>query len=103
MINAPFTRCVECNEVITNPLCSACLAPAMQEMLGEHDPTLAQAVIGADIEGETCCIRCGRQMGLCAHCFSSEIHEFLQERNAAVAAEFAGRFDFELRTAADFE
>jgi len=97
MSGAPFNRCAECNEVITNPLCSGCLAPKMRLLVEEHDEILAQKIEGAHIDGDTVCIQCGERMGLCAHCFSKDIHEFLQQENPALAREFASQFDFDLR------
>lgn len=94
---APFNRCVECDEVITNPICSDCLSGKMRMVVEEFDPLLASQITGADIDGDTTCIKCGQGMGLCAHCFSKDIYEFLQQHNATLAQEFAGRFDFDLR------
>ena len=94
---APFTRCVECNEVITNPICSECIAREIKEMVAEYDENLANKIDGFKIEGETCCISCGSLMALCAHCFSKDMYEFLNENNKVIAKEFLNRFDFELR------
>ena len=103
MNQAPFNRCVECDEVITNPICSDCLAIQMRQMVAEQDQELAGMITGADIDGATNCILCGQSMGLCAHCFSKDIYELLQERHPDMAQEFASRFDFDLRKAvADF-
>ena len=99
---APFSRCVECDEIISNPLCSECLAERMKSMIQEHNPELAEEIAGFAIDGETVCISCGQGMGLCAHCFSRGIYEYLQEKNTFIAKEFASRFDFNLRTLADF-
>ncbi len=95
---APFSRCVECDEVITNPICSECLASSMRLVVQEHDTEAAKLIVGIDIEGDTTCIQCGKNMGLCAHCFSKDIYEFLQETNQRVAREFASRFDFQIRS-----
>ncbi len=97
MTGAPFHRCVECNEIITTPICSDCLAGQMREVLAEQDPSLAAAIAGAAIEGDTVCILCGRSMGLCAYCFSRDMYVLVQHWNPALAAEFAARFDFDLR------
>ncbi len=94
---APFNRCVECDEIITNPLCSDCLSGQMRMVVEEFDPQLASQINGADIDGDTTCIKCGKGMGLCAHCFSLDIYEFLQQHNISLAKEFAGKFDFDLR------
>ncbi|MEK6901933.1 MAG: hypothetical protein AABX37_06315 [Nanoarchaeota archaeon] len=96
-MNAPFNRCVECEEVITNPICADCLADHMNVMLLEHDPNLKDVVQGAKIEGNTICISCGQGMGLCAHCFSKDVYLFLKEQNSPAAEQFLAYFDFELR------
>lgn len=96
-MKAPFNRCAECNDVITNPLCSDCLAMEMTVMVGEYDRELAGFIQGNTIYGETICISCGKKMGLCAHCFSKDVYNFLNERKSSIAKEFINRFDFELR------
>jgi len=69
----------------------------MRVMVQEYAPLLAAQIYGAEIDGDTNCIKCGKGMGLCAHCFSKDIQEYLQEHNPVLAKEFASRFDFELR------
>jgi hypothetical protein len=69
----------------------------MRVVVEEHDPALAQLIQGIEIEGGTTCLFCGKNMALCAHCFSRETYEFLQENNPTLAAEFASRFDFDVR------
>ena len=97
-MKAPFNMCIECDEAITNPICSDCLATTMRVMIAEYDQKLAQKVVGFSMEdGITTCIQCGQSMSLCAHCFSRDIYEYLQERNPAIAEEFVNRFDFDLR------
>ncbi len=94
---APFNRCVACNDVITNPLCPDCLAERMAVSVKERDKELARAIKGCKIDGRTRCIKCGQKMGLCAHCFSMDIYQFLAGKNPAAAEEFLSRFDFDLR------
>ncbi|MDP3990276.1 MAG: hypothetical protein Q8Q01_03660 [archaeon] len=96
MTPAPINRCVECFHTITNPLCTSCLAERMNMVIGETYPGLAKEIIPANIEGETECISCHKKTGLCAHCFSKDIYEYLKERNPAAAKEFCNRFDFEI-------
>ncbi|MBT4651120.1 hypothetical protein HOC13_01210 [Candidatus Woesearchaeota archaeon] len=94
---SPFNRCVECEETITQPICGECLAVRMKNMVGEYDTKLAKDIAGLNVEGETKCIFCGEGMGLCAHCFSKDIYEYLAEKNIKIAKEFLSRFDFDLR------
>lgn len=96
-IRAPQNRCIECDEIITNPICTECLAERMRIVVEEFDSELAQQIHGFNVEGETHCIRCGKSMALCAHCFSRDIYEFISEKDHHLAAEFASRFDFDVR------
>lgn len=93
----PYNTCVECEEVITHPICSECLAREMRAFLQEFDGQLAQEITSTTIDGGTACLRCGQPMGLCAHCFSRDVYEDLVEKNPEAAEEFLGRFDFDLR------
>ena len=94
---APFNRCIECDEIITNPICPECLAERMKIVVQEHDPKLAEEISGIEIDGATQCISCGKNMGLCTHCFSKDVYEFVEEQNPVLSREFIARFDFELR------
>jgi len=96
-VKSSFTGCIECNEAITNPICSECLAVRMQVMVKEYDPKLAKEIKGFAFEGGTTCLFCKKQMGLCAHCFSKDVYHYLEEKNQEIAEEFLSRFDFDLR------
>src|SRR3989344_9326726 len=98
MTLAASYACMECDEVITEPICSGCLSKRMQEFVGESDPELAKEIENLVVpEGDSPCLFCGKKMNLCAHCFSREVYTFLQEKNPEVAEIFMGRFDFDLR------
>ena len=97
MYNEPYNQCVECEQVITNPLCPSCLTTQMCVMFGEHDEKLSDVVSVCSIEGSTRCIKCNSGMGLCAHCFCRDVYEFLDEQKHPLAKEFLARFDFDLR------
>ena len=90
-------RCVECDAIITNPVCPHCLATQMMVMVGEYDPQLVDFIKGISIDGETKCIICNAKMGLCAHCFSKDMYRFLNSKDEKIGKEFLQRFDFELR------
>ena len=90
-------RCVECDDIIANPICPNCLAAQMMVMVGEYDQTLVNCIKGISIEGETRCIICNEKMGLCAQCFSRDVYQLLNDKNQKVSKEFLQRFDFELR------
>ncbi len=95
--SAVSNRCVECDDIITNPICTECLAKKMRIVVREHDPKLAEDIIEADVPGDTWCITCGKTMGICAHCFSKDVYEMLVARGYTHTKEFLSRFDFFLR------
>jgi len=90
-------RCIECDEAISNPICTECLARRMREVVGESNLKLARSIKGIPTQGGTSCIFCGKEVGVCAHCFSRDVYEFLQEKNQRLAKLFQSQFDFNLR------
>ena len=98
MKTAPYHRCLECVEVITNPVCPSCLSKEMKIMVAEHNEDLAKQIEAPCLPGgDTNCITCNNSMNLCAHCFSKDIYLFLKEKKKEIAEEFMRRFDFDLR------
>ena len=89
--------CIQCEEVITNPICPDCLSGRMREWVTELDPKLANEIVGFSMSGPTKCLFCGNGMTICAHCYSRDIYEQLLENNPKIAGEFLARFDFDLR------
>ncbi len=96
-MTSAMSLCVGCDEAISNPLCTSCLSAKMRMVVGEYDQKLAAQITAAEIPGETICVRCNKGMGLCAHCFSKDVYEFLQAQNPFVAKEFSRHFDFQIR------
>ncbi len=92
-----FHRCIDCQEIISNPVCSECLSLQMKQMLGEIDPNLPEKIVTCNFSGDTHCIGCGNEMGLCAHCFSKDVYEQIKDLNTIAAEEFLARFDYDLR------
>jgi len=97
MTQAPFHRCMECDEVITNPICTDCLASSMRASLAPTHPRLANKIHSFPLDGQTQCVLCRNPMALCAHCFSKDIYQFLEEKHPQLAKEFLTNFDFDLR------
>jgi hypothetical protein len=96
-IRGVFSQCIDCDDIITNPVCSECLATQMKVMISEYDENLAQDIVVCDVEGATLCMHCTKPMGLCAHCFSRDVYEQISQKNGDLADEFMARFDFNLR------
>ena len=91
------SSCVVCEEVITNPICPDCLARQMRAWLSETNPELARTIDGGYVPGETTCLFCSKDMGICAHCYSKDVHDQLALSDKKLAREFMARFDFQLR------
>ncbi len=89
--------CIECEQAITNPICTGCLSEEMVILVHETRPDLAEQINGFYFGGEVNCIKCHGGMSLCAHCFSKDIYEFIKENDQTLAKEFVNRFDFDLR------
>jgi hypothetical protein len=98
-LQAAGHRCINCNDAITMPICTCCLAKRMRRIIDPYDQKLAEEVRGIPVDGETTCLFCGEGMGLCAHCFSRDVYDYVEEKNPSVARIFLSRFDFDLRRA----
>ncbi|MDO8740246.1 MAG: hypothetical protein Q7J54_01585 [Candidatus Woesearchaeota archaeon] len=96
--------CILCSEQITQPVCFNCLAKEMACWLDERNKALVPLLIGrASIfkvykHKAARCIICKGNMNVCAHCFSMEIHDWLNESYPDIAEEFGEYFNFDLRT-----
>ena len=95
--HSAINRCVDCDDIITQPICSECLSNQMKVMVAELDPSLVSEIDSANIPGGTHCIQCSSEMGLCAHCYSKDIYFQIKEKNSEIAEQFIARFDFGLR------
>ncbi|MFT4343150.1 MAG: hypothetical protein ACMXYE_00210 [Candidatus Woesearchaeota archaeon] len=97
------TKCVICDEAITNPVCPVCLERQITHWIGEQKPSLVPILqrIGASVmeftHDNTNCILCESNMNVCPHCYCNEIHAWLQENEHKKIAElFAKQFNFEM-------
>ena len=98
MKHSPAASCMECDEIITEPICPECLTQCMRAFVEEHQPELAQQMQSpASSGGEMQCLFCSQPMSICAHCISSDMYTFLAEKDESLAEEFMSRFDFDLR------
>lgn len=91
-------KCVECEEVITNPLCAACVGEGVQQWLGdERNEALSCAACLAtgDCGGETACVRCGQPMGVCTYCVTKGIFEVVKS-HPLLLSRYLAYFNFDL-------
>lgn len=94
--------CVVCDEVITQPLCGACLAQQVATWLVERAvPATALrdlADVTEDIlvrHGVTQCIKCGSPMGVCSYCYLVHVRSWLSLTLPELVPEFSSLFGFE--------
>ena len=96
----PQTGCLVCNEAITNPICSDCIGKEIEEWLLEKRPDLVEKFrdfgkLDFDYTS-TNCIVCGRDMHICAHCYCSDIRDWLRDISEELEKDFISCFNFEL-------
>ncbi|MBD3249840.1 hypothetical protein GF336_07370 [Candidatus Woesearchaeota archaeon] len=92
-------KCVICQEAITNPTCPECLGTEVITWLKERIPSLADEITWPAFGCKTGvnCIKCGKEMGICAHCYTREIYGYFRDLTPILANDFAETFDFGLR------
>ena len=81
--------CVLCNEPITNPICTKCIARSVEVWLMRNNPELIDIVESRldlfesyeNIDNNVKCIICNSTMNVCAYCASQEIYEWIKESN----------------------
>jgi hypothetical protein len=95
--------CVECQDVITNPLCPTCLRKSIVSWLAEAAPAKVRAFYAAQKgiapkTGYVTCIKCRGKMDLCTHCYSSHVLSWLRKdpELAKATEEFLTYFNFDL-------
>ena len=95
------TSCMICGEVITNPICTECLAREIEDWLISKKPNLIPTIrLLAEIaepreESLTTCIFCGKIIDTCMYCFTQEVLEFLQNICPELVDSFLEHFSYE--------
>ena len=94
--------CKVCNEGISNPICPECLEKQMQAFFGERigiTNTFAKklaTVATLWMDGASWCIICGKEMGVCAHCYSADVFDEVREEYPELEEEFLTHFNYYL-------
>ncbi len=88
--------CPICNDAITNPICLHCLEQEMRDWLGDDENATKQLELTTEAFGQILrtdvrCIKCGRQMTVCAHCYSAEVWDIVSKKES-----FARTFNYDL-------
>jgi hypothetical protein len=94
--------CVECDEVVTQPLCPGCLSRGVASWLQEKVPERPELLLQLQdlteesvVSGETTCIKCGSPMGLCSACYTNGLHMWMKRALPLHAAEFLALFSLD--------
>ncbi len=87
-------KCIVCREGITNPICPECLAKEIGYWRPELKTSLATPAASAE---SVRCMFCGKGMSICAHCYSRDIYDLIEEEFPWLAEEFIERFNFGLK------
>ena len=82
--------CIVCQEGITNPICPECLAKEIKSWRPGLSKLLAEPSFGYSMDTE--CMFCGKEMNICAHCYSRDIYDTLVEKEPEIAEEFKELF-----------
>lgn len=93
-------ECTICDDAVTNPICVECLCEEIEEWLRETKPKLMREVkkvasFYKEMTPISTCILCGKQMSVCRHCFTKEVHEIIKE-HPELEEDFLRQFDYGL-------
>ncbi|HHE36856.1 MAG TPA: hypothetical protein ENL16_03525 [Candidatus Woesearchaeota archaeon] len=100
-------NCEVCEEVITQPVCPACLEREMIEWLVQKEKDEDKAGLIDFIKkttislrghgyAQTKCVICGKNMRVCAHCYCKEILDYINKEYPELEEEFITHFDFNI-------
>ena len=92
--------CIQCNQVITNPVCAHCLEKSVKDWLYQRKPSvipMLESISKEYITGfeETHCVSCGRLMNLCSYCYTVELFDILKVNAPELVEEFVTFFHFD--------
>lgn len=96
----PDAECTICNQVITQPICVACLQDEMASWMRETRPGLVNEMKDRASElwiprGDTRCVLCDTPMDVCAYCFTNYVLDWLSDHPELVP-EFMLYFNYDL-------
>ena len=96
------STCAVCSEGISNPICPECLEKQMQAFFGERvgkaNTYVKKLTKIAMLHNDRAswCIKCGKEMGVCTHCFSSEVFDMVSQEYPELEHEFLLHFNYYL-------
>ena len=92
-------QCIQCQEGITNPICPECLAREIAIWRPELKTVISKPFTDDTYSAEDYvnCLFCGREMSICAHCYTKEAYESVLFWYPEYAEEFIDTFNYGLR------
>lgn len=97
-IHTHENRCKECWDIITNPMCPGCISKGVEQWALIWMPEIVPYLdFGLGEGAGTKCVLCGREMSMCAFCYSKEIYEMVVSAIPELGEEFLQHFNFGLR------
>lgn len=94
-------NCLVCGDVITNPICTECLAKQIEDWLASKNPELIPQIrflakIADSEEGNhSFCLFCGKRIDTCMFCFVQDVLELLQQEYPGLVDSFLKHFSYE--------
>lgn len=88
--------CIYCHEVVTNPVCPACVELEIKNWLFSKDKTLVKKLprFYEETTNGVTCILCGKTMDICSYCYTEDVRFWLKEIKPELEEEFLKRFNF---------
>ncbi|MCK4521780.1 MAG: hypothetical protein KAU20_04350 [Nanoarchaeota archaeon] len=84
-------RCMVCDEIITNPICSSCINKEIEKWLDEKNIELN--LLGKDnANGNIKCLKCGKNIDVCMYCHIKDIENDIIDNCPELFGEFIEMF-----------
>ena len=93
-----MTECIDCGDVVTNPVCQQCTNKSVRQWLLEKNLPVYNLDSRLATFEEDSCIKCDGKLNICRYCHTKNILDWLKTttNNKKVLAEFLEYFHFDL-------
>jgi len=75
--------CIICREGIVNPICPECRAKEIKHWKPGMSKLMTRPAFKYTTEAK--CISCGKNISICAHCYSRDIYDILMDEEPEAA------------------
>jgi hypothetical protein len=94
MKHIPDKRCLICDEVISNPICTDCINAEIKDWLLEREIELIE---DNNVIGSTICCICGKNIDICPSCYTNDLYSMIKTKYPHLQEQFKTYFNFELK------